>query len=62
MGDDSPSISLAGSVLIAGGGDVSAPTDSAEVYDPQTAAFSPVGAMTIARTMQSAILLRPARY
>lgn len=49
--------SLAGSVLIAGGGDASAPTDSAEVFNPQTAAFSPVGAMTTARTMQSAILL-----
>jgi len=49
--------SLAGSVLIAGGGDVSAPTDSAEVFNPQTGGFSPVGAMTIARTMQSAILL-----
>ena len=48
---------LAGSVLVAGGGDVSAPTDSAEVFNPQTAAFSPVGAMTTARTMQSAILL-----
>jgi hypothetical protein len=56
----SPSVvagSLAGSVLVAGGGDVSAPTDSAEVFNPQTAAFSPVGAMTTARTMQSAILL-----
>ncbi len=49
--------SLAGSVLIAGGGELSAPTDSSEVFNPQTAAFSPVGAMTIARTMQSAILL-----
>jgi len=57
----SPSVvsgSLAGSVLVAGGGDVSAPTDNAEVFNPQTAAFSPVGAMTTARTMQSAILLQ----
>jgi len=56
----SPSVvsgSLAGSVLIAGGGDVSAPTDSAEVFNPQTATFSPVGAMTAARTMQAAVLL-----
>jgi len=44
-------------VLVAGGGDVSAPTDSAEVFNPQTAGFSPVGTMTTARTMQSAILL-----
>ena len=45
----SPSVvsgSLAGNVLVAGGGDVSAPSDSAEVFNPQTAAFSPVGAMT----------------
>src|SRR5580692_9739589 len=57
----SPSVvsgSLAGSVLVAGGGDVSAPTDNAEVFNPQTAAFSPVGAMTTARAMQSAILLQ----
>ena len=49
--------SLAGNVLIAGGGDVSAPSDSAEVFNPQTAAFSPVGAMTTARTLQAAVLL-----
>ena len=49
--------SLAGNVLIAGGGDVSAPTESAEVFNPQTAAFSPVGAMTTARTLQAAVLL-----
>ena len=48
---------LAGSVLVAGGGDASAPSDSAEVFNPQTATFSPVGAMTAARTMQSAVLL-----
>ncbi len=48
---------LVGSVLVAGGGDVSAPTDSAEVFNPQTAAFSPVGAMTTPRTLQSAVLL-----
>ena len=56
----SPSIvsgNLAGSVLVAGGGDVSAPSDSAEVFNPQTATFSPVGAMTTARTMQAAVLL-----
>jgi len=49
--------SLAGTVLVAGGGDVSAPSDSAEDFNPQTAAFSPVGAMTTARTLQSAVLL-----
>jgi hypothetical protein len=49
--------SLAGSVLIAGGGVTSAPTDSAEVFNPQTATFSPVGAMTTMRTLQSAVLL-----
>ncbi len=56
----SPSVvtgTLAGSVLVAGGSDASAPTDSAEVFNPQTAAFSPVGAMTTARTFQSAVLL-----
>jgi hypothetical protein len=48
---------LVGSVLVAGGGDVSAPTDSAEVFNPQTATFAPVGAMTTPRTLQSAVLL-----
>ncbi len=48
---------LAGNVLVAGGGDVSAPNDSAEVFNPQTAGFSPVGAMTTPRTLQSAVLL-----
>jgi Galactose oxidase, central domain len=49
--------SLAGSVLVAGGGVDSAPSDSAEVFNPQTATFSSVGAMTTARTMHSAVLL-----
>jgi large repetitive protein len=56
----SPSVvsgSLAGNVLVAGGDDASAPSDSAEVFNPQTAAFSPVGAMTTARTLQAAVLL-----
>jgi hypothetical protein len=48
---------LAGNVLVAGGGDVNAPNDSAEVFNPQTAGFSPVGAMTTPRTLQSAVLL-----
>ncbi len=48
---------LAGNVLVAGGGDASAPSDSAEVFNPQTAAFSPVGAMTTVRTLQAAVLL-----
>lgn len=48
---------LAGSVLVAGGGDVSAPSDSAEVFNPQTGTFAPVGAMTSARTLQAALLL-----
>ena len=48
---------LAGNVLVAGGGDASAASDSAEVFNPQTAAFSPVGAMSTARTLQSAVLL-----
>ncbi len=52
---------LAGSVLIAGGGDVSAPSDSAEVFNPETATFSPVGAMTTARTLQAAVLLANGR-
>ena len=56
----SPSVvsgALAGNVLIAGGSDASAASGSAEVFNPQTAAFSPVGAMTTARTMQAAVLL-----
>ena len=56
----SPSVvsgALAGNVLIAGGGAVTAASDSAEVFNPQTAAFTPVGTMTSARTMQAAVLL-----
>jgi len=48
---------LAGNVLVAGGSDVSAASDSAEVFNPQTATFSPGGTMTAARTLQSAVLL-----
>jgi hypothetical protein len=48
---------LAGNVLVAGGSDASATSDSAEVFNPQTGAFSPVGAMTTARTLQAAVLL-----
>jgi Galactose oxidase, central domain len=48
---------LAGSVLVAGGADASAASDSAEVFNPQTAAFSPAGTMTTARTLQAAVLL-----
>jgi hypothetical protein len=56
----SPSVvsgALAGNVLVAGGGATNAPTDSAEVFNPQTGTFSPVGAMTTVRTLQSAVLL-----
>ncbi len=56
----SPSVvsgALAGDVLVAGGSDVGAASDSAEVFNPQTASFSPVGAMSTARTLQSAVLL-----
>jgi hypothetical protein len=56
----SPSVvsgALAGKVLVAGGGAVSAPSDSAEVFNPQTATFLPVGAMGTARTLQAAVLL-----
>lgn len=56
----SPSVvsgALVGNVLVAGGGDVSAPSDTAEVFNPQTAAFSPVGTMSAARTLQAAVLL-----
>ncbi len=56
----SPSVvsgALAGNVLVAGGTDVSAASDSAEVFNPQTATFSPAGTMTTARTMQAAVLL-----
>ena len=48
---------LAGKVLIAGGGDPTSPTDTAEVFDPQTGSFSPVGAMTTRRTLHVAALL-----
>jgi hypothetical protein len=56
----SPSVvsgALAGGVLVAGGGADNTPSDSAEVFNPQTATFSPVGAMTAARTMHAAVLL-----
>lgn len=56
----SPSVvsgALAGRVLVAGGGALNAPSDSAEVFNPQTATFSPVGAMSTARTLQAAVLL-----
>jgi hypothetical protein len=56
----SPSVvsgALAGQVLIAGGGVTSAPSDSADVFNPQAATFSPVNAMTTTRTMQAAVLL-----
>ncbi len=56
----SPSVvtgALAGNVLVAGGGDADAPSDSAEVFNPETETFSPVGAMTTARTLQAAVLL-----
>jgi hypothetical protein len=49
--------SLAGKVLIAGGGEVASPTDTAEIFDPQTGSFSPVGAMTTRRTLHVAALL-----
>ncbi|HYL58102.1 MAG TPA: kelch repeat-containing protein [Candidatus Acidoferrales bacterium] len=49
--------SLAGKVLIAGGGDPASPTDTAEVFDPQTGSFSPVGTMTTRRTLHVAALL-----
>ncbi len=48
---------LAGYVLVAGGEDTSEPTDSAEVFNPETGRFSPVGAMTVARKLQAAVLL-----
>lgn len=49
--------SMAGKVLIAGGGDISAVTDTAEIFDPQTGSFAPVGAMTTKRTLHVAALL-----
>ncbi len=48
---------LAGDVLIAGGGDSSAATNKAEVFNPVTGKFSVVGTMTTARAMPSSILL-----
>jgi hypothetical protein len=56
----SPSVvtgSLAGSVLVAGGSDAGASSDSVDVFNPQTAAFSRVSPMTTPRTFQSAVLL-----
>jgi hypothetical protein len=49
--------SLAGKVLIAGGGEIASATDTAEIFDPQTGSFSPAGAMTTRRTLHVAALL-----
>jgi len=60
----SPSVvagAFAGNVLVAGGGDPNAPSDSAEVFNPQTETFSPVGAMTTPRPLQVAVLLANGR-
>lgn len=48
---------LAGKVLIAGGGDIHAPSNSAEVFSPQTGSFAPVGSMSTPRILQAAVLL-----
>jgi hypothetical protein len=50
-----------GRVLVAGGGDGSAPVASAELYDPKTGTFSPTGSMTISRTDYTATLLSDGR-
>jgi len=48
---------LGGKVLITGGGDNHTPSNTAEVYNPQTGTFSPVGSMSTPRTLQAATLL-----
>jgi len=48
---------MAGKVLIAGGGDIPAPSNSAEVYNPQTGSFAQVGSMSTPRMLQAAVLL-----
>jgi hypothetical protein len=48
---------LAGKVLIAGGGDTRSPSNTAEVYNPQTGSFTPAGSMSTPRMLQAAILL-----
>jgi hypothetical protein len=48
---------LAGQVLIAGGEDANVPNDTAEVFNPQTGTFTPVGSMSTPRTLQTAVLL-----
>lgn len=52
---------LAGKVLIAGGGDIHAPTNTAEVYNPQTGTFTPAGPMSTPRILQAAVLLSSGR-
>jgi hypothetical protein len=48
---------LAGKVLIAGGGDIGAPSDTAELFNPQNGTFTPVGPMSTPRMLQAAVLL-----
>ena len=48
---------LGGKVLIAGGGDSHAPSNTAEVYNPQTGTFTPAGSMSTPRMLQAAVLL-----
>jgi len=53
--------SLAGKVLIAGGGENRAPSNTAEVYNPQTGTFTPAGPMSTPRMLQAAVLLTNGR-
>ncbi|HSU90191.1 MAG TPA: kelch repeat-containing protein [Sporolactobacillaceae bacterium] len=48
---------LGGKVLIAGGGETRAPSNTAEVYNPQTGTFTPAGTMSTPRMLQAAMLL-----
>jgi len=48
---------LAGKVLIAGGGENGAPSDTAEVFNPQNGTFTPVAPMSTPRTLQATVLL-----
>lgn len=48
---------LAGRVLVAGGADARATSDTSEIFNPQNGTFAPVGPMSTPRTLHAAALL-----